>query len=592
MDRGRQLHRAAVSGHRRPRDPDQRPAGVPASRAGPGLLAGVADDGTGRRRVVDGTSSCPRRPASTARACTRRCSRSASSTTRTGWLPGLGRVRRLGLQPRRAGDRQPAADGVLRHPVAGGAATRPQPPQHRRLVPAERDAPALHDRITVLDDVTQAMFLATKLADPTRPVLDAVGYSHRVAETDVWDSHDYEQDPDLVRRPSHTGLADGRRSSTTTTGGRLGALRGPAVLRVGVRRHLVGPGRLATRRAGCGTSPGATATGSRDEEELLHPLRRSDRRPPRRSRHVRVLLHPADRCVPGVERDLPVQPFATSWMWNGSARLSSARRRNELQARIMTFTTSTLPSQTDGLTLTTYAWEGVSQPKAVVQISHGLAEHAGRYDRLATALNGAGYLVYAHDHPGHGATGEAAGSLGVVRGGGLDRAGRRRGHRRPVGRRAAARSAAVPDRPLDGLVRLAAGDRGPLRAVDRRGAVRHHRARPAAAGHGGSRRRGERRPERLQRRLRAPDRLRVVEPRRGRGGPLRRRPVVRLRGLAGRDAADVQLGEPAGRRGRAGRHPQGPADPGRFRGRGPARRRWRPGRGGGPALSRRRASPT
>ena len=78
----------------------------------------------------------------------------------------------------------------------------------------------------------------------------------------------------------------------------------------------------------------------------------------------------------------------------------------------MTYTTSTLPSQTDGLTLTTYAWEGVGEPRAVVQISHGLAEHAGRYDRLATALNGAGYLVYAHDHPGHGATGEAAGSLG------------------------------------------------------------------------------------------------------------------------------------------------------------------------------------
>jgi alpha-beta hydrolase superfamily lysophospholipase len=78
----------------------------------------------------------------------------------------------------------------------------------------------------------------------------------------------------------------------------------------------------------------------------------------------------------------------------------------------MTYTTSTLPSQTDGLILATYAWEGVSEPKAVVQISHGLAEHAGRYDRLATALNGAGYLVYAHDHHGHGATGEAAGSLG------------------------------------------------------------------------------------------------------------------------------------------------------------------------------------
>ena len=78
----------------------------------------------------------------------------------------------------------------------------------------------------------------------------------------------------------------------------------------------------------------------------------------------------------------------------------------------MTYTTSTLPSATEGLTLTTYAWEGVEQPKAVVQLSHGLAEHAGRYDRLATALNGAGYLVHGHDHPGHGATGEAADSLG------------------------------------------------------------------------------------------------------------------------------------------------------------------------------------
>lgn len=54
---------------------------------------------------------------------------------------------------------------------------------------------ALHDRITVLDDETRAMFLATKLADPTRPVIDASGYAHRVAETDVYDSHDYEQDP-------------------------------------------------------------------------------------------------------------------------------------------------------------------------------------------------------------------------------------------------------------------------------------------------------------------------------------------------------------------------------------------------------------
>lgn len=54
----------------------------------------------------------------------------------------------------------------------------------------------LSDRITVLDDVTRAMFLATKAMDTTRPVLDASGYSHRVYETDVYDSHSYDQDPE------------------------------------------------------------------------------------------------------------------------------------------------------------------------------------------------------------------------------------------------------------------------------------------------------------------------------------------------------------------------------------------------------------
>lgn len=54
----------------------------------------------------------------------------------------------------------------------------------------------LTDRITVLDDVTRAMFLATKACDQTRPVVDASGYSHRVAESEIYDSHDYEQDPE------------------------------------------------------------------------------------------------------------------------------------------------------------------------------------------------------------------------------------------------------------------------------------------------------------------------------------------------------------------------------------------------------------
>ena len=67
----------------------------------------------------------------------------------------------------------------------------------------------LHDRLTVLDDVTRGMFLATKLADPSRPVIDASGYAHRVLETDIWDSHSYEQDPAAFARDM-AGLAEGR----------------------------------------------------------------------------------------------------------------------------------------------------------------------------------------------------------------------------------------------------------------------------------------------------------------------------------------------------------------------------------------------
>ena len=66
----------------------------------------------------------------------------------------------------------------------------------------------LSDRITTLDDVTLGMFLATKTADPSRPVLDTSGYSHRVAHTDVYDSHNYEQDPELFAK-AMAGLANG-----------------------------------------------------------------------------------------------------------------------------------------------------------------------------------------------------------------------------------------------------------------------------------------------------------------------------------------------------------------------------------------------
>ena len=65
--------------------------------------------------------------------------------------------------------------------------------------------------------------------------------------------------------------------------------------------------------------------------------------------------------------------------------------------------TLTFTSATDGLLLHGYHWPA-DNPRASVQIVHGLSEHAPRYDRLATALVSAGFDVWAHDHRGHGAS--------------------------------------------------------------------------------------------------------------------------------------------------------------------------------------------
>ena len=67
----------------------------------------------------------------------------------------------------------------------------------------------LADGISELDDVTLGMYLATKAIDSTRPVLDASGYSHRLPGADIYDSHNYEQDP-AVFAEQMGGLAEGR----------------------------------------------------------------------------------------------------------------------------------------------------------------------------------------------------------------------------------------------------------------------------------------------------------------------------------------------------------------------------------------------
>ncbi len=75
--------------------------------------------------------------------------------------------------------------------------------------PLNETAQPMSDRIRVLDDVTRGMFLATKAMDGTRPVLDASGYSHRVPQSDVYDSHDYDQNPERFAQ-RHNSLHYGK----------------------------------------------------------------------------------------------------------------------------------------------------------------------------------------------------------------------------------------------------------------------------------------------------------------------------------------------------------------------------------------------
>jgi alpha-beta hydrolase superfamily lysophospholipase len=71
--------------------------------------------------------------------------------------------------------------------------------------------------------------------------------------------------------------------------------------------------------------------------------------------------------------------------------------QNDFEDSIFTFT------DPEGYEIFVYCWGPPAGEaiKAVVQIEHGAAEHALRYERFARVLNQNGYIVYADDHRGH-----------------------------------------------------------------------------------------------------------------------------------------------------------------------------------------------
>jgi len=64
-----------------------------------------------------------------------------------------------------------------------------------------------------------------------------------------------------------------------------------------------------------------------------------------------------------------------------------------------------------------FRWMPEQKPKAVLQIVHGIAEFAERYDDFAKYLNSLGYAVVAEDHMGHGKSIGEDGIRGYFHGG-------------------------------------------------------------------------------------------------------------------------------------------------------------------------------
>ncbi len=83
----------------------------------------------------------------------------------------------------------------------------------------------------------------------------------------------------------------------------------------------------------------------------------------------------------------------------------------------MSFSTSTYKTR-DKEKIFYYKWKANNKlpSKGVIQISHGVGEHAGRYQSIAKALQNEGYDIYANDHRIHGKSVETKKDLGFYNG--------------------------------------------------------------------------------------------------------------------------------------------------------------------------------
>lgn len=83
----------------------------------------------------------------------------------------------------------------------------------------------------------------------------------------------------------------------------------------------------------------------------------------------------------------------------------------------MSFSTSTYKTR-DLETIFYYKWNNTKKLplKGIIQIAHGVGEHAGRYHSIAKVLQKEGYVIYANDHRIHGQSVETKEDLGFYNG--------------------------------------------------------------------------------------------------------------------------------------------------------------------------------
>lgn len=80
-----------------------------------------------------------------------------------------------------------------------------------------------------------------------------------------------------------------------------------------------------------------------------------------------------------------------------NAMATTAAQKKSIRRRTVAYA-SALPDTT----IKAYVWIPDQDPIAIVQIAHGMAEYAQRYDDFARFLACNGFLVCANDHIGHG----------------------------------------------------------------------------------------------------------------------------------------------------------------------------------------------